>query len=144
MTATLKIWLIAAASGGAAFFVASAAVAGPSADTAVTWVQVVQSIALGMIAIAGAIAALRINTGKILRDAIDDLRTQNERLKEDLAQRDVEIASLRAEVHVLKERTDISAVMTTLQAHADDSAAILRKVSTTLDRISKRLDIKEA
>ena len=77
----MKRWFLAAACGWAAFFVASAAVAGTlEPATAVTWVQVVQSVALSTIAIAGAIAALRINTGKILRDAIEDLRTQNRTL----------------------------------------------------------------
>lgn len=139
----LKLWLIVAACGGAAFFVASSAVAGPlGPDVAVTWVQVVQSIALGLIAIAGAIAALRINTGKILRDAIDDLRTQNQSLKESLVDRNVELAAIRAEVEVLKQRTDIEAVLIVLQQHADDSSRTLTQVSKLLDRISKRLDIQ--
>lgn len=135
MTATLKIWLIAAASGGAAFFVASAAVAGPDAEAAVTWIQVVQSGALAAIALSGAWVAWRLNTGRMLRDTVADLQSA-------LRDRDSRISTLEAEVDMLKKRTDIDAVLKVVQQHADDSSRTLEKVSRLLDRISKRLDVQ--
>ena len=60
-----------------------------------------------------------------------------------MQQKELEIAKVRAELDALKDRTDVSAVMATLQQHAEDSARALGQVSRLLDRISKRID-KEA